>query len=397
VTDSYDVIVIGLGGMGSAAAYRLAQRGLRVLGLDRHRPVHDQGSSHGSSRITRQAYFEESAYVPLLLRAAELWPQVEADAGRKVVLWTGGLMVGRPDSRTVSGSLRSAQEWNLPHELLDAAQIRHRFPTMTPEPDEVALFERNAGLVIPEESVAAHLALAARAGAADLHHEEPVTSWRTVRGGGVEVSTPTARYQAAQLAICPGPWAPELLADLGIPFGVERQVQYWFEPVREPARFRADRHPIYIWEAADGQQFYGFPSFDDPTGGPADGARAAADGVKVAKFRSGLACTPETIDRAVYPEETAAMRAFVAPRMPDLPGTLLKTVTCMYTNTPDEHFVIARHPGHEQVVVACGFSGHGFKFVPVVGEIVADLVSEGTTAHPIGLFDPRRFAGSAPA
>jgi sarcosine oxidase len=396
VPDSYDVIVIGLGGMGSAAAYRLAQRGRHVLGLDRHPPVHDQGSSHGSSRITRQAYFEDPAYVPLLLHAAELWPQIEADAGRKIVLWTGGLMVGRPDSRTVSGSLRSAQEWNLPHELLDAAQIRHRFPTMTPEPDEVALFERNAGLVIPEESVAAHLALAARAGA-DLHHEEPVTSWRTVRGGGVEVSTPMARYQAAQLAICPGPWAPELLADLGIPFGVERQVQYWFEPVREPARFRADRHPIYIWEAADGQQFYGFPSFDDPTGGPADGARAAADGVKVAKFRSGLACTPETIDRAVYPEETAAMRAFVAPRMPDLPGTLLKTVTCMYTNTPDEHFVIARHPGHEQVVVACGFSGHGFKFVPVVGEIVADLVSEGTTAHPIGLFDPRRFAGSAPA
>ncbi|HEY4703312.1 MAG TPA: FAD-dependent oxidoreductase, partial [Streptosporangiaceae bacterium] len=164
MTDSYDVIVIGLGGMGSAAAYRLAQRGLRVLGFDRHRPVHDQGSSHGSSRITRQAYFEDPAYVPLLLRAAELWPQIEADAGRKVVLWTGGLMVGRPDSRTVSGSLRSAQEWNLPHELLDAAQIRRRFPTMTPEPDEVALFERNAGLVIPEESVAAHLALAARAG-----------------------------------------------------------------------------------------------------------------------------------------------------------------------------------------------------------------------------------------
>ena len=392
--DSYDVIVIGLGGMGSAAAYRLAQRGRRVLGLDRHPPVHDQGSSHGRSRITRQAYFEDPAYVPLLLRAAELWPQIEADAGRKVVLWTGGLMVGRPDSRTVSGSLRSAQEWNLPHELLDAAQIRRRFPTMTPEPDEVALFERNAGLAIPEASVAAHLALAARTGA-DLHHEEPVTSWRTIRGGGVEVSTPTARYQAAQLAICPGPWAPELLADLGIPFGVERQVQYWFEPAREPARFRADRHPIYIWEAADGQQFYGFPSFDDPTGGPADGVKAAADGVKVAKFRSGLACTPETIDRAVHPEETAALRAFVAPRMPDLPGTLLKTVTCMYTNTPDEHFVIARHPGHEQVVVACGFSGHGFKFVPVVGEIVADLVSEGTTAHPIGLFDPRRFGRSA--
>jgi sarcosine oxidase len=387
LSESYDVIVIGLGGMGSAAAYRLAERGQRVLGLDRYPPVHDQGSSHGSSRITRQAYFEDPAYVPLLLRAAELWPQLEADSGRTVVLRTGGVMVGRPDSRTVAGSRRSAEEWNLPHEMLDAAQIRRRFPTMTPADDEVALFERNAGLVIPEESVAAHLALAARAGA-ELHHEEPATSWRPIPGGGVEVSTPAGRYQASQLAICPGPWAPELLADLGVPFGLERQVQYWWAPAADPARFRAGRHPIYIWEAADGQQFYGFPSFDDPAGGP-------ADGVKVAMFRRGRPCTPETIDRTVYPAEVEAMRAFVAPRLPDLPGTLLNSVTCMYTNTPDEHFVIARHPAHQQVVVACGFSGHGFKFVPVVGEIVADLVTEGRTAHPIGLFDPGRFAPSA--
>ncbi len=393
MSESYDVIVIGLGGMGSAAAYRLAERGLRVLGLDRHRAVHDQGSSHGSSRITRQAYFEDPAYVPLLLRAAELWPQVEADSGRTIVLWTGGVMVGQPDSRTVSGSLRSAQEWGLPHELLDAAGIRHRFPTMTPADDEVALYERRAGLVIPEESVAAHLALAARAGA-ELHHEEPALSWRA-DGDGVEVRTPMGRYRAGQLAICPGPWAPELLADLGVPFGIERQVQYWWSPVAGPERFRAERHPIYIWEAADGQQFYGFPSFDDPVGTTGDGVKVGADWVKVAMFRRRGPCSPETIDRTVHPEEVAAMRDFVAPRMPDLPGTLRNSVTCMYTNTPDEHFVIARHPGQEQVVVACGFSGHGFKFVPVVGEIVADLVTEGRTAHPIGLFDPGRFAAPA--
>jgi sarcosine oxidase len=287
----------------------------------------------------------------------------------------------------VAGSLQSAQEWNLPHEVLDAAEIGRRFPTMAPAPDEIALYERGAGLVIPEESVAAHLALAARAGA-DLHHEEPVTGWRATPGAGVEVTTPAARYRAGQLAVCPGPWAPGLLADLGVPFDVQRQVQYWWAPAADPARFGADRHPIYIWEAADGQQFYGFPSFADPAGGP-------AGGVKVAMFRGGRACTPETIDRTVHPEEVAAMRDFVAPRMPDLPGTLLKSVTCMYTSTPDEHFVIARHPRHEQVVVACGFSGHGFKFVPVVGEIVADLVTEGGTAHPIGLFDPERFAPAA--
>jgi len=390
LSDTYDAIVIGLGGMGSAAAYRLAERGLRVLGLDRHRAVHDQGSSHGSSRITRQAYFEDPAYVPLLLRAAEMWPQIEADSGRTIVLWTGGLMVGRPESRTVAGSIRSAEEWKLPHEVLDAAEIRRRFPTMTPEPDEIALFERGAGLVIPEESVAAHLALAARAGA-ELHHEEPVTGWRAIPGGGVEVTTPAGRYTAAQLAVCPGPWAPELLADLNIPFGIERQVQYWWSPAGDPARFRAERHPIYIWEAADGRQFYGFPSFDDPVGRTTDGVKAGADWIKVAMFRGGQATTPATIDRTVHTEEIAAMREFVRPRMPDLPETLRNAKTCMYTSTPDEHFVIARHPGHEQVVVACGFSGHGFKFVPVVGEIVADLVTEGKTRHPIGLFQPARF------
>jgi sarcosine oxidase len=382
VSGSHDVIVIGLGGMGSAAAYRLAARGLRVLGLDRHPAGHDQGSSHGSSRITRQAYFEDPAYVPLLLRAAELWAQAEADSGRRIVLWTGGVMVGRPDSRAVSGSLRSAREWDLPHELLDAAQIRRRFPTMTPAGDEVALFEERAGLVIPEESVAAHLALATRAGA-DLHHEEPVLSWRADRDG-VEVRTPAGRYTAGQLAVCPGPWAPELVAGLGIPFGIERQVLYWWAPAAGPERFRAERHPVYIWEAADGRQFYGFPSFDDPVG-------QARDGVKVAMFRGGRATTPETIDRTVHAEEIAAMREFVAPRMPDLPGTLLASKTCMYTNTPDEHFVIGRHPGQERVVVACGFSGHGFKFVPVVGEIVADLVAGDRTSMPIGLFDPTRF------
>jgi sarcosine oxidase len=376
---SYDVIVIGLGGMGSAAAYRLAGRGLRVLGLDRHRPVHDQGSSHGGSRVTRQAYFEDPAYVPLLLRAAELWPEIEAASGRTIAVWTGGVMVGRPDSRTVAGSLRSAQEWDLPHELLDAADIRRRFPTMTPDPGEVALYEQGAGLVIPEESVAAHLELAARAGA-ELHHEEPVTGWRAEPGGGVRVMTGQATYTAGQLVICPGAWAPEL-AGLGVPFGIERQVQYWFAPAGGVAPFRAERHPIYIWEAGGGRQFYGFPSFGDP-----------AEGVKVAFFRGGAVCTPETIDRTVAAGEVEAMRAFVAPRMPDLPGTFLRAATCMYTNTPDEHFVIARHPAHEQVVVACGFSGHGFKFVPVVGEIVADLIADGATAHPIGLFDPGRLA-----
>jgi len=381
---SYDVIVIGLGGMGSAAAYRLAQRGLRVLGLERHSPAHDQGSSHGGSRITRQAYFEDPAYVPLLLRAAELWPEVEAASGRTIVHLTGGVMIGRADSRTVAGSLRSAQEWGLPHELLEAAQIRGRFPTMAPAPDEIALYEQGAGLVIPEESVVAHLALAARSGA-ELHFEEPVTSWVATGRDGVEVSTAAATYTAGQLVICPGAWAPELLADLGVPFGVERQVQYWFRPSTDADRFQADRHPIYIWEAGDGRQFYGFPSFADPTGGP-------ADGVKVAFFRGGQACTPGTVDRKVSPAEIDQMREFVAPRMPDLPGTFLKAVTCMYTNTPDDHFLVGAPSGMRDITVLGGCSGHSFKFASVIGDAAADLVTQGTTGYPIDMFALDRFS-----
>ena len=376
---THDVIVIGLGGMGSAAAAHLAARGQRVLGLERFGPAHDRGSSHGGSRIIRQSYFEDPAYVPLLLRAYELWREIEADSGADLMTLTGGLYFGRLDSPTVAGSLRSSRQWDLPHELLDAAEIRRRFPTMTPADDEVGLYEADAGLVRPEATVAAHLALAGQRGA-DLRFDEPVQDWSTT-ADGVRVTTAAGTYTAGRLVICPGAWAPELLADLGVPLTVERQVLYWFRPTGGVEPFAPDRQPIWIHEGDDGEQLYGFPAIDGPDGG-----------VKVAFFRRGVVCTPETIDRDVHPDEVAYAAERVGRLLPALPGRLLSAATCMYTLTPDHHFVIAPHPAHEQVTVACGFSGHGFKFVPVVGEILADLATTGTTEHPIDLFDPRRPA-----
>ncbi|MDJ1134947.1 N-methyl-L-tryptophan oxidase [Streptomyces iconiensis] len=377
---SRDVIVIGLGGMGSAAAYQLAARGQRVLGLERFGPTHNRGSSHGGSRITRQSYFEDPAYVPLLLRSYELFEKLERDTGRDITTLCGGVMLGRPESRTVAGSLRSARQWDLPHEVLDAKEVRRRFPTLAPRADEVALYEERAGLVRPEATVTAHLQLAYQAGA-DLRFEEAVTRWEALPGGGVRVHTVEDVYTAGQLVVCPGAWAPELLSDVGVEFTIERQIMYWFHPRGGTAPF--ERHPIYIWEDADGTQIYGFPAIEGPEGG-----------AKVAFFRKGTVCGPETIDRTVYEEEVAAMAGHMASRVPDLPGRLRKAVTCMYTTTPDQHFVLARHPAHpESVTVACGFSGHGFKFVPVIGEIVADLALDGTTELPIALFDPlRQFA-----
>ena len=372
----HDVIVIGLGGMGSAAAYHLAARGQRVLGLERFTPAHDKGSSHGGSRIIRQSYFEDPAYVPLLLRAYELWDRLAADSQREVYRITGGLFIGPPDCLTVAGSLSASRQWDLPHEVLDATEIRSRFPNFTPEPGDIALYEDKAGFARPELTVQAHLALAERTGAT-LHFGEQVLDWAET-AAGVTVRTDRGTYTAGQLVICPGAWAPQLLAEFGIPITIERQVLYWLDPVGGTAPF-VD-HPIFIDESSDGMQIYGFPAID--------GARG---GVKVAFFRKGVVCTPDTIDRTVHEREIGEMRDRTAELLPALDGPCLHSATCMYSNTPDQHFVIARHPDSDNVTVACGFSGHGFKFVPVVGEILADLAITGSTAHPISLFDPRRL------
>jgi sarcosine oxidase len=379
MAESYDVIIIGLGGMGSAAAYHLARRGQRVLGLEKFTPAHDKGSSHGGSRIIRQSYFEDPAYVPLLLRAYELWEGLAQDSGQEVYRITGGLFLGPPDCLTVAGSLRASRQWSLPHEVLDAAQIRSRFPNFTPQPGDVGLYEAKAGFARPEMTVAAHLDLAASAGAT-LRFGEEVQEW-SESATGVTVTTGAGTYTAGQLVICPGAWAPQLLAELGIPITVERQVLYWLDPVGGTAPF--EDQPIFINENAHGMQIYGFPAIDGPDGG-----------VKVAFFRKGQECTPDTIDRVVHPGEISAMRDRVTELLPALTGDCVHSATCMYSNTSDEHFVITRHPDYANVTVACGFSGHGFKFVPVVGEIVADLATTGTTAHPIALFDPQRLVTS---
>ena len=373
---AYDVIVVGLGGMGSAAAYHLAARGQRVLGLERFNPAHDKGSSHGGSRIIRQSYFEDPAYVPLLLRSYELWEKLAHDSGRDVYRMTGGLFLGPPACLTVAGSLRASRQWGLAHEVLDAREIRSRFPNFTPSAGDIALYEAKAGFARPELTVQAHLALAENAGAT-LQFGEQVLEWAE-SAGGVAVRTARGTYTAGRLVICPGAWAPQLLTEFGVPITIERQVLYWLDPVGGTAAYTD--HPIFIDENASGMQIYGFPAIDGPRGG-----------VKVAFFRKGVECTPETIDRRVRPHEVREMRERVGQLLPALNGPCLHSATCMYSNTPDQHFVIARHPECAQVIVACGFSGHGFKFVPVVGEILADLAIDGATDHSISLFDPSRL------
>lgn len=371
----YHTIIVGLGGMGSAAAYHLAQRGHAVLGIERFGPAHTHGSSHGHSRIIRQAYFEHPAYVPLLKRAFDLWHDLANAADEDLLHLTGGIMIGHPDSDVIQGTLASVRQHDLPHEILDAAEIRRRFPAFTPSDDVIGVTEHNAGYVVPEAAVRTHLKLADRHGAT-LQFNEIVQSWQA-HANGVTVTTDKGVYHADHLILSPGAWAPELMTDLGLPLRVERRVLLWFDPIGGIAPFEEPNFPIYIWDCGDNISFYGFPH------------QPGVAGIKVAIHTVGQGCTPETIDRTLHDADITNLQTLLQSRIPALTGPMVDYATCMYTLTPDEHFVIATHPDHPQVVIASPCSGHGFKFAPVIGEILADLAIDGHTQHDINLFSLR--------
>ncbi len=375
---SHDAIVVGLGTMGSAAAWQLTARGCSVLGLDRHVPPHALGSGHGRSRIIRTAYMEDPAYVPLVQRSFELWRELEAMTDKELLRRTSLLMIGLPDSDAVAGSLASARLHSLPHELLDAAEIRRCFPVFQPDNDLAAFYEEVAGVLEPEACVSACLDAASAAGA-DLRYGEQVLSWSR-DGHDVRVRTQADEHVAKSLIVTAGAWASQLLPEFDSELSVERQVMHWFEPTDGIEAFAPDRLPIYLWESRAGPVLYGLPALD--------GARG---GVKVGLHHGGESTTADHLDRTVHEADIDAVRCCLVDRIPTLNGRWLEGAVCMYTNTPDAHFVIGPHPSAEGVFIAVGFSGHGFKFAPVVGEALADLVVDGATRLPMDPFSPTRF------
>ena len=373
-----DVVVVGLGSMGAATAAELTARGVRVVGVDRFTPPHDRGAHSGGSRIIRMAYMEGPAYVPLVRHAYDQWRDLERDTGTPLLTRTGGLMLGALDSFAVGGALATARAENLPHELLDPGEVRRRFPAFTPAEHEVGLYEEIAGLVRPETAIRVLLRRAQRYGG-ELRFGVTVHGWQASTGG-VTVSTSDGELHADRLVLAPGAWAPELTR-LPVPMRVERRVQHYWGPA-DPSGYGPDRFPVWIWSYAEGLAAYGL---------------AAVDGrVKAAMHFGGEVVDPSVGAEPARPDEVEAMRRWFDGRMPGLAeAAWLGATPCLYTLTPDEHFVIGPHPDHARVAVACGFSGHGFKFVPVVGEILADLVIAGSTRYDIALFDPARFASAA--
>jgi sarcosine oxidase len=372
---NYDVIVLGVGGMGAATLFELARRGRRVLGLERFAVGHDRGSSHGGTRIIRRAYYEHPDYVPLVRRAYEGWYELEQRTGRRLLTECPCLSLGPPDSPLVAGVRASSERHGLPIESLSASELRKRWPTFRAENGFVGVLERSAGFLAVDDCVRGH-AGAARSLGAEVRDQEAALEWRA-GGAGVEVRTERGRYTAAKLVLTAGPWAGALLAARGAMLTVMRQTVFWFGP-REPARFRRDLFPIFIADTPGGY-FYGLPMIDP-------------DGVKVARHYGAPELPgPDAVEREVTEADEAPVRAFVQRYLPEADGPRRRASVCLYTLTPDRHFVIDRHPDHAGVVLACGFSGHGYKFAPVVAEVLADLAEEGRTRWPVEMFRLSRF------
>jgi len=371
---TWDVIVLGAGGVGSAAAWRLARRGARVVALERFGRAHDRGSSHGRTRIIRQAYFEHPDYVPLLRRGYEIWSELEQARGQRLFHRTGLIEIGRPDGALIPGVLEAARRHGLEVDELSPAEARRRFPAFRFSDGSRVVLERQAGYLRVEDCVLAQLAEAERAGA-EVRFEEPARRWRAT-GDGVVVETALGRYEAGRLVVCGGAWAGRLLSGLDLGLRVVRKHLHWY--ATEDRGYAEEAGcPTFFYELPEGY-FYGFPRVDDL-------------GVKVAEHSGGEpVADPLTVDRGIDPEERRRVESFLARHLPGVTSRPTSHSVCLYTRSPDEHFLVGRHPEHGQVVFAAGLSGHGFKFAGVLGEVLADLALDGRTPLPIAFLDPSR-------
>ena len=371
---SFDVAIAGLGAMGSAAAYNLARRGRRVIAFDRYAPPHAMGSSHGRTRIIREAYFEDPMYVPMIRRAYEAWEDLEGVSGRTLLRRTGGIMIGPEGGALVTGARASAEAHGVGHRLLPADAIRREYPVFQPPDDMVGIVEDRAGVLFVEESITAFLEHAARAGA-ELRANEPVSEW-AASGDGVRVTTSLGEYTADRLIVAAGAWARTLVPDVDLPLRVARQVLHWFEPTAHADEYGPERCPISLWELDSGRVFYTLPDF--------------GDGLKIGIHHEGeTVADPSAVRRTVSPEEDAAMAEIMRRFLPRGRTRQRATSVCLYTNTPDSHFILDAHPVHAQVIVASPCSGQGFKFASVIGEILADVIIEGSTGFDLSRFEMR--------
>lgn len=366
-----DVIVLGLGANGSSALYNLSKTNKSVWGIDRFTPPHSFGSSHGESRIIRQAYHENPMYVPFVKAAYEYWHEIEQRSGEKLLLKTGGIMLGTEDVSVVKGSILSAETFNIDYEYLNHTELKKRFPAFKSGPATVGVLEKEAGILFPEKCIKAFLAQAQKNGAA-IHFNETVLNINP-KTDHVELTTSKGDYQTEKLIITAGAWMSNLLPELNLPLTVERQVLFWFKnnDIRSQPNLSPQNMPIYIWEYLPGEMFYGFPDL--------------GSGIKIAHHHAGEHIKPAELSQFVSDEEISSMEQLTVEYL-NIDAALNKTAVCMYTNTPDENFIIDYYPGNKNIIVASPCSGHGFKFSSFTGKILADMALDKTPDLDISPF-----------
>lgn len=368
---SFDIIVLGLGGMGSAALYEAARRGMSALGIEQFSLAHDRGSSHGATRIIRRAYFEHPDYVPLVDRSFAMWEDLEKKSGRRLLTRHGLLLMGPPNGPIISGVRRAAHAHRMAIDELSRSEVQRRYAGFLPTADSVALLESDAGFLYVEECVRTYVEQAQDCGAV-ARFNTSVLNWE-ISPSGVSVATTEGSFRAKRLVVSAGPWSARFLSDLHLPLEVRRKVVLWLRPSSDVYDI-THGCPIFGFDTSEGF-FYGFPQID-------------SRGVKVGDHTGGdVVTSADQVARTLLPGDPDRILRFTREFMPGLTDEILGHSICLYTMTPDEHFIVDRHPRHPNVAFAAGFSGHGFKFAPVVGRTLIDLVDENATAAPI------RFSG----
>ncbi|MBX3425401.1 MAG: N-methyl-L-tryptophan oxidase [Pirellulales bacterium] len=371
----FQSLVLGLGGVGSAALWRLAQRGISVVGIDRFAPPHDRGSSHGKTRILRQAYFEHPDYVPLARASYRLWDELEQAGGQPLRHNTGLVQFGPADGAVVRGVLTAAREHQLHVEQLESDQVRRRWPGFAAD-GLAAVYEPAAAALLVERCVAAQLT-AARAAGAEIIMNAEVLGWSL--GSPLVVNTTVGTFSADRLVVAAGPWAGPLLAETNVSVQVRRKVVAWYGAAEQ--LHAAAGYPCFLFELPTGV-FYGFPAFDD-------------QGAKVGEHSGGDdVADPLDVDRSLRVADAEPLDEFVRARLPGVHGARSGHSVCMYTMSPDEHFLVDALPSDPRIVFAAGLSGHGFKFAPALGEALAELALDGGSRLPIEFLSLRRFAAA---
>jgi sarcosine oxidase len=377
MSDKFDIIVVGVGAMGASTCWELARRGACVLGLEQFDIPNTRGSSHGFSRMIRMAYYEHPDYVPLLRRAYERWEQLEQATGQKLLYITGGLYMGRPGSEVIAGSLSAAKQHGLAHELIEHRALAQRYPQFELRADHVGLLEPRAGFLTPERVIATYVEDALASGA-EIHGQETVQKWGSGLNG-ITVTTNRATYNADQIIFCGGAWSGKLLTGLGIDLIVTRQVLGWVWPSK-PSLFELGTLPVWAIDTQRDSIWYGFPMISE------------SPGFKLALHARGNVTDPDEVNRELSSADEETFRQCLRRRIPLADGPVLSMRTCLYTNSPDSHFIIDRHPKLPRTILACGFSGHGFKFASVVGEVLADYAIRGKTDLPAKFLGLSRFS-----